>query len=58
MATLGQLPVRVVVVSTAGLVYWGPPATNQPLEDYLAARYRDVARFGEYRVLIQTAATP
>jgi hypothetical protein len=58
MATLGQLPVRVLIVSAAGLVFWGPPATNQPLEEYLAARYRDVARFGEYRVLIRTAATP
>jgi hypothetical protein len=51
--TLDQLPVRIVVVSAAGLLFWGPPRQNQPLEDYLAAHYRESARFGEFRVLIR-----
>ena len=54
MALLGRLPVRVVVVEAAELLSWGPPGINQPLEDYLATRYRDVARFGDYRVLTRT----
>ena len=52
--TLDQIPVRVVVVSTAALSFWGPAAANEPLESYLAHTYRDIARFGEYRVLIRS----
>jgi hypothetical protein len=29
---------------------------NQPLEEYLATRYRDTARFGEFRVLMRADA--
>jgi hypothetical protein len=51
IAILADTPVRVVVVSDAALSFWGPPAANTPLETYLGHTYRDVARFGEYRVL-------
>lgn len=44
--------VRVVVVHGPSLTYWGPPGENQPLEDYLATQYQQVARFGDYRVLM------
>jgi hypothetical protein len=54
IAALGQLPVRLVVVSGAELAFWGPPGGNQPLEAYIAGTYRDVARFGPYRVLMRT----
>jgi hypothetical protein len=56
MTTLGQLPIRVVIVSATALSFWGPPAANQPLEDYLARSYTDVARFGDYRVLRRSVA--
>jgi hypothetical protein len=51
---LGQIPVRVVIVSETALSFWGPAAANQPLEDYLARSYAEVARFGEYRVLLKS----
>jgi hypothetical protein len=44
--------VRVVVVNNTSLAYWGPPGVNQPLETYLTTRYQQVARFGDYRVLL------
>ena len=53
IAALDQTPVRIVVVSGAELAFWGPPAGNQPLEAYLAGTYREVARFGSYRVLMR-----
>jgi hypothetical protein len=53
IATLDEQPVRVVVVNQAALKYWGPPASNQPLEDFLALGYQSVARFGDYRVLVR-----
>lgn len=56
IAALGEIPVRVVIVSAAALSFWGPPAANQPLEDYLARSYTEVARFGEYRVLGKSPA--
>jgi hypothetical protein len=46
--------VRVAVVNSSDMTYWGPPASNQPLETYLATNYREVARFGDYRVLTST----
>jgi len=52
IATLDQQRVRMVVVSDADLVYWGPPDVNQPLEAYIARNYHDVARFGADRVLL------
>jgi hypothetical protein len=52
--TLDHIPVRVVIVSNAGLLVWGPPGQNQRLEDYLAAHYRDSVRFGDFRVLTRT----
>jgi hypothetical protein len=54
IASLDRPPVRVVVVSDTDLAFWGPADQNQPLEDYLARRYRQTARFGEYRVLTRT----
>jgi hypothetical protein len=54
IAALSQIPVRIVVVSGAELAFWGPPAGNQPLEAYLAQSYREVARFGSYRVLTRS----
>ncbi len=54
IAALDQMPVRIVVVSGAELAFWGPPAGNQPLEAYLAETYREVARFGSYRVLMRS----
>ena len=53
ISTLEELPVRMVLVSGAELAFWGPPGSNQPLEAYLAQNYREVARFGGYRVLIR-----
>jgi hypothetical protein len=53
IAILDQTPVRVVVVSSAALDFWGPPGPNLPLETYLAQTYPEAARFGEYRVLIR-----
>jgi hypothetical protein len=50
---LDQLPVRVVVVSTAALKFWGPANENQPIEAYLDAHYRENAWFGEFHVLIR-----
>ncbi len=35
-------------------MFWGLPKANAPLETYLGLAYRDVARFGEYRVLERT----
>jgi hypothetical protein len=55
IAILADSPVRVVVVSDAALSFWGPPAANAPLETYLGQMYRDVARFGEYRVLTRVS---
>ena len=56
IGALGQIPVRVVIVSEAALSFWGPAAANKPLEDYLARSYAEVARFGEYRVLVKSPA--
>jgi len=46
--------VRVVVVNEAEMAFWGPPGANQSLETYLATRYRQMAVFGDYRVLMAT----
>jgi hypothetical protein len=54
IAALGQTPVRFAVVSQAALSFWGPPLGTQSLEDYLAGSYQEVARFGEYRVLLRS----
>jgi hypothetical protein len=43
--------VRVAVVNGSDMQYWGPAASNQPLETYLANNYQEVGRFGDYRVL-------
>jgi hypothetical protein len=56
IGALGQIPVRVVIVSEAALSFWGPSAANKPLEDYLAQSYEEVAHFGEYRVLVKSPA--
>jgi hypothetical protein len=56
IGALGQTPVRVVIVSQTALAFWGPAATNKPLEDYLARSYAEVGRFGEYRVLVKSPA--
>jgi hypothetical protein len=53
ISTLDELPIRMVLVSGAELAFWGPPGSNQPLEAYLAQNYRQVARFGGYRVMIR-----
>jgi hypothetical protein len=58
MVILAETPVRVVVVSDAALSFWGPAAANAPLESYLGQMYRDVARFGEYRVLTRVQVLP
>jgi hypothetical protein len=52
ITALQQQAVRMIVVSDADLAYWGPPSVNQPLEAYIAQNYRDVARFGAYRILL------
>jgi len=54
ITALESTPVRFVVVSDAALMFWGLPKANAPLETYLGLAYRDVARFGEYRVLERT----
>jgi hypothetical protein len=54
--TLRDQPVRLVVVSPRALAFWGKPGPNQPLEDFLAQHYREVARFGDFRVLRQDAS--
>jgi hypothetical protein len=54
IAALAQTPVRFAVVSQAALSFWGPPLGTQSLEDYLAGSYQEVARFGEYRVLLRS----
>jgi hypothetical protein len=46
--------VRVVVTSSFWPYFWGPPGDNAPLEAYLAAEYREVARYGAYHVLERT----
>jgi len=51
IATLQQQAVRILVVSDADLQYWGPPGVNEPLEAYIAQNYRDIARFGAYRIM-------
>jgi hypothetical protein len=56
MRTLAQLPVRTVIISESALSFWGPAAANKPLEDYLARRYVEVARFREYHVLRKVSA--
>jgi hypothetical protein len=53
VARLENARVRVVVVSSAALDFVGRPGSNQPLEDYLATRYREADRFGDYRVLVR-----
>ena len=47
---LGSRPVRLVVVSEADLLFWGPPAKNALLETYLTEHYHLVASFNEYQV--------
>ena len=42
---------NLVVVSESQLLFWGKPAQNTVLEDYLAANYAPVAQFGDYYVL-------
>jgi hypothetical protein len=54
VAALGA--VRVVVVSDGWLTEWGPPGPNAPLEAYLGARFAQVGRFGEYRLLARREA--
>lgn len=53
ITALQQQGVRMIVVSAAELDYWGPPGVNKPLEAYIAQNYRDVARFGAYRILLR-----
>jgi hypothetical protein len=48
---LEATPVNLVVVSESQLLFWGPPAQNSALEDYLANNYAPVAQFGDYYVL-------
>jgi hypothetical protein len=50
---LRRAPVRVVVVSGADMAFWGPPGSNQPLEEYIVQSYQEVTRFGSYRVLMR-----
>jgi hypothetical protein len=49
--TLQTAPVNLVVVSESQLLFWGKPAQNTALEDYLAANYEPVAQFGDYYIL-------
>ena len=51
IAALQSAPVNLVVVSESQLLFWGKPAQNTVLEDYLAANYAPVAQFGDYYVL-------
>jgi hypothetical protein len=48
---LDAAPVNVVVVSESQLLFWGPPAQNTDLENYLADHFDAVAQFGDYYVL-------
>ncbi len=48
--TLQTAPVNLVVVSESQLLFWGPPAQNNDLENYLANNYTPVAQFGDYYV--------
>ncbi|HEY3059006.1 MAG TPA: hypothetical protein VGL99_08555 [Chloroflexota bacterium] len=43
--------VRLLVVSDFWRAAWGPPGDNQVLEDWLFSNFREVAQFGQYRVL-------
>jgi hypothetical protein len=51
ISTLQAAPVNLVVVSESQLLFWGPPAQNAQLEDYLANNYVPVAQFGDYYIL-------
>jgi hypothetical protein len=55
MGTLDATPVNLVVVSESQLLFWGPPAQNTALEEYLANNYAPVALFGDYYVLRRRA---
>jgi hypothetical protein len=43
---------RLVVISDFWEKVWGPPDDNALLEDWLSAHYTEVARDGDYRVLM------
>jgi hypothetical protein len=49
--TLGSAPVNLAVVSESQLLFWGKPAQNTDLENYLANNFDAVAQFGDYYVL-------
>jgi len=51
IGTLEATPVNLVVVSESQLLFWGRPAQNTELEEYLANNYAPVAQFGDYYVL-------
>jgi hypothetical protein len=51
IATLGSAPVNLAVVSESQLLFWGKPAQNTDLENYLANNFDAVAQFGDYYVL-------
>jgi hypothetical protein len=53
IAILNHTPVRVVVVSYAALSFWGPPAGNGLLEDFLSHNYSQRAHFREYRIFVR-----
>ncbi len=48
---LDTAPVDLVVVSESQLLFWGLPAQNTDLENYLANNFDAVAQFGDYYVL-------
>jgi hypothetical protein len=57
IADLQHANVRVLVVSDFWKDVWGPPGANAPLEAWIDAHFREVARHGAYRVLAYNAAS-
>jgi hypothetical protein len=56
LAGLQAPGVRVAVVGEFWRQVWGPPGDNAPLEEWLFANFREVSRFGPYRVFVRSDA--
>jgi hypothetical protein len=49
--------VKLVIVGEFWRQAWGPAGDNAILEDWLVAHFHEVARFGQYRVLVRSDAS-
>jgi hypothetical protein len=57
IADAERADVQLAVVSDFWRAAWGPPGDNAALEDWLFGNFREVARFGAYRVFVRQQAS-